>query len=203
MNTVILISVVIFIIIILGVVFITTNKPDVPDTKKKNTDSGDDKKADVPDDKKNTNSATYTYTENSDQSGQTINMYTGKSRSECEGLCNNTDTCAGFVAKDDEKKCWLVKDFPSIVSSTGYAIAKRSSVVSKPLKYSYTENSDQSGQSIQSYPWKTRSECEDLCDTTPACTGIVSASIGDRSCWTVYGFPSVESKDGFAIGRKP
>ena len=128
-------------------------------------------------------------------------MYPNKTRAECESLCDATNTCAGFVTKDSDKTCWIVKDFPNVVSAPGYAIAKRSSVVSKPsTNYTYTESSDQSGQSIQAYSWKTREECEALCDTTPGCAGIVTSSINDRGCWTVKGFPSVVSAENFATG---
>ena len=74
-----------------------------------------------------------------------------------------------------------------------------------PNTYKYFEGKDQSGQTLAKAPnLLARKQCEQFCENTSGCKGIVTYSKGKDlgECWAVKGFPSPNADTNSAIAVK-
>lgn len=134
------------------------------------------------------NQNNYTYDENKDQDGQTITTHTGKTRKECEQICNDTSDCKGIISytKSGDSfsrgNCYTVKGFPSTYTKNGSVVGTRKLA---DVEYAYRKDveygtfpmnlgKNEDGSDKKKESNKTRKECEELCTDKNACSGIVS-----------------------------
>jgi hypothetical protein len=130
----------------------------------------------------------YTYQYDKDQNGQTINKNVGKTRKECENICNDTSDCKGIVSytnsgdPNSKGDCYTVNGFSSTYTRTGSVIGTRNI---SGVEYMYRPDveygsfpinlgKNEDGTDKKKEKGKTRKECEDLCNYKNDCKGIVS-----------------------------